>query len=140
MSEDREPLLLPHAEQSPEIDWQQASRAWQTFLQRFQQEVFLPVTKAFEKLTEALQPTFQVVAAVAEHVSNVLWEAYREDGAIYGETQEGFLRWMKEKAEIEHLRMQAECIEQHQAMIRDFKQQLAQRREQKQKNEEDIHG
>lgn len=62
------------------------------------------------------------------HINEVVYASYLADGAIYGETQEGYLRWLRERGEMEHLRMQAAHIEQHQQDLRDFKRMLAAKR------------
>lgn len=56
---------------------------------------------------------------------DALYQAYIDHGAIYGETPEGCYRWLRELAEINGLRAEAEYIENRQLAIADFKRQAA---------------
>jgi len=120
----REPyLLLPQQAESlhQPVDWSGFIESWNT-------NVIQPLAKAFQAIAEAIKPAFEAALKVVQAVSDVVYNAYLEDGAIYGESHEGMMRWMKERGEIARLRQQAERIEQHQEMIRDFKQMLAKKR------------
>lgn len=124
MNELREPyLLLPQKAESlhQPVDWSGFIESWNT-------NVMQPLAKAFQSIAEILQPAFKPVVEVMGKINKIVWNAYLADGAIYGETQEGFLRWLKEGSKIERLQREAEQIEQRQANIRDFKEMLARKR------------
>ena len=120
----REPyLLLPEQAESlhQPIDWQD-------FMDRWKTNIIQPLAQAFQAIAEAMKPAFEATMKVAQAVNDVIYNAYLEDGAIYGKSHDGMMRWMKERGEIARLRQQAEHLEQHQEMIRDFKQMLAEKR------------
>lgn len=104
---------------TPEKAIEQVNAAIATINQQItQQETF---TAAIQHFATAIKPVFEETIKIAKHVSEVMYKAYLEDGAIYGENHDGFQRWLNELSEMKNLRAKAERIEQHQAMIRDFK-------------------
>lgn len=124
MNELRDPyLLLPEQAESlhQPIDWSGFIESWNT-------NVIQPLAKAFQSIVEVLRPALKPVVDAMSKINEIVWNAYLADGAIYGETQEGFLRWLKEQGEIKRLQHEAEQIEQRQANIRDFKEMLARKR------------
>lgn len=121
-------LLLPQEAASlhpPVVDYWKSLQELTTY---YKENLIKPLVQALQTLAEALQPVFKEVCTVIQAVNDALYAAYLKDGAIYGETQEGMLRWMKERGEIERLKMEAERLEQRQEMIRDFKRMLAKKR------------
>lgn len=121
------PLLLPQQAASlhPRTDYGQACTE---FAKLFSENVTQPLTKAFQAITEAIQPALKPIIEAIQHINEVVYASYLADGAIYGETQEGYVRWLRESGEAEYLRMQANHIEQHQEDMRDFKRMLAAKR------------
>lgn len=73
-------------------------------------------------MSEYIQEIAADVLRAGQAIYDALYSAYLEDGAIYGETQDGMLRWINERNQIARLRCEADDIEHRQAMIRDFKQ------------------
>lgn len=71
-------------------------------------------TAALERFASATKPVFEETLKIARHVCDVMYQAYLEDGAIYGESHDGLMRWMNELSEAKNLRAKAERIEQHQ--------------------------
>ena len=125
MDELKDPyLLLPQEAESlhPQGDY---FTALQNLTKHIKEQIIQPMVQAFQAIAEALQPVFKDVLTVLQTLNDAVYAAYLEDGAIYGETQDGMLRWLREQDEIARLRMQAERIVQHQEAIRSFKRMLA---------------
>lgn len=72
-------------------------------------------------ILDILRPVGDRIIAMGQEVIDTMYAAYVADGAIYGETQEGMMRWMEEMNEIARLRSKAQRIEVHHAMLRDFR-------------------
>lgn len=120
------PLLPQHAESlHPHINLEQMCTE---FTKNFNENVTQPLTKAFQAIVEAIQPALKPMMEAIQHISEAVYASYLEDGAIYGETQEGYVRWLRECGEMERLRVQVEHIKQHQQDLRDFKRMLAAKR------------
>lgn len=82
------------------------------------------LTELRQQIVSALQSQYATVATAVASMHAVIYDAYIADGAIYGETDEGMLRWISEINEIARLRAEAEYIVNRQAMCRDLKRQL----------------
>jgi hypothetical protein len=55
--------------------------------------------KLAENMAKTLKPQFEAIGKAAKHLYELMYQKYLDDGAIYGETQEGFERWMDEVLE-----------------------------------------
>ena len=97
------------------------------FGKQWREHTMPALTNLFNTIGQALTPAIESTLVIVERIGDALHTAYVEDGAIYGDTQEGLQRWLRECTEINRLRMQADRLEQHQAMVRDFKRSLAQK-------------
>lgn len=86
------------------------------------QKVIDGVAEACQIILDILQPVAERFIALGQEIYDTLYAAYVADGAIYGETQEGMLRWLEESREIARLRSEAQRLEEHHAMLRDFKE------------------
>ena len=75
-----------------------------------------------EQLRGGLERMARVVGAYAQRVGPILgefarkvhaamWQAYRNAGMPYGESEEGLMRWAREASEANRLRDEAERIE-----------------------------
>lgn len=82
------------------------------------------VAEAGQIILDILQPVADRFIAMGQEIMDTMYAAYVADGAIYGETQEGMLRWMEELNEIARLRSEAQRMEDHHAMLRDFKRKI----------------
>ena len=47
-------------------------------------------------MVEVLTPIFQALASTMQATHDAFWRTYLEAGAPYGETDEGFSRWLEE--------------------------------------------
>ena len=83
---------------------------------------------AAEAMTEILrrkiEHALEVVMPAVEKVYGAVHEDYVEQGAIYGDTSEGMLRWVRELAEADRLAIRAAYAHQRHQMLRDFKEKL----------------
>ena len=66
----------------------------------------------------------EVIREVAGKLYDAVWQAYLADGACYGETHEGMMRWLRERGEAERLRYEAEYILEHQQTVADLRRAL----------------
>ena len=89
-----------------EYDWSRLSEVMTTFLQGWAAEMTEVILPAIEKVMEAVH------------------EDYVEQGAIYGNTTDGMLRWMRELAEADKYIIRAAYIQQRHQMLREFKEKL----------------
>ena len=83
---------------------------------------------AMQTWVDAFQPTASAVLQACQEIYNRVYESYVADGAIYGETHEGFVRWLDEQAEISRLEWDAQRLRDRQALIRDYKKLIESKR------------
>ncbi len=94
----------------------------------FVSNVFAPVmTNLISAMTTVYGIYLANMIMVLEKTHELFWNTYIQNGAIYGENQEGFERWLKELIEIQHLENEAEQIKFRHSMIADFKKSLAEK-------------
>ena len=75
-----------------------------------------------EALTTTLTPTLEAFAESARQFYAICWRIYRAAGMPYGESDEGMIRWLKERAMAEQMLLRAEAIMAHHrtlAMLRE---------------------
>lgn len=106
-----------------QVDWQEVGQQLGASMSAFVDGL----NKTFAAVAEALKPTMDAVLKAAETISAALWQAYRDEGAIYGDTQEGLQRWMDEQMKINRLRAEADRLEQYHEGLRQFKINVATR-------------
>ena len=73
---------------------------------------------------EMIAEMAEVILPAIEKVTEVVHEGYVEQGAIYGDTTDGMLRWMRELSEANKYLIRAAYIKQRHQMLRDFKEKL----------------
>lgn len=88
------------------------------------QKVVDGVAEAGQIILDILRPVAERFVAMGQEIYDTMYESYLSQGAIYGETEEGMLRWMEELNEIARLRSEAQRMEDHHAMLRDFKSRI----------------
>ena len=66
----------------------------------------------------------EVILPAVEKVMDAVHEGYIEQGAIYGDTTPGMLRWMRELSEANKYLIRAAYIQQRHQMLREFKEKL----------------
>lgn len=54
------------------------------------------VREVFAKMAEALKPFLKAVADFVKKIHDNMYAAYVSEGACYGESREGFYRWMED--------------------------------------------
>jgi methionyl-tRNA synthetase len=99
----------------------------QTFLDKVR-EIFIETGKA-------LQPMIDGFVETCQDIHDAMHDAYLNDGAIYGNTHEGLMRWMEERSKVNRLRTEADMLEQHQIGLRVFRQRMIERRGQEHAND-----
>jgi hypothetical protein len=77
------------------------------------------------------------MAEIITKVAETVHTAYIEDGAIYGDTHAGLMRWIEEKGKIARLRAEADELEQYHEGLKTFKFHL--REKEQSSNENDTH-
>lgn len=88
------------------------------------QELARAIREIAAVFADRMEPFMRALGEfVAEAKANAM-QMYLAEGAPYGPTEEGMMRWVKEKTEIERLRWQARQIEEHHRMLADFRRQL----------------
>lgn len=81
-----------------------------------------------ELLRRKIEYALEVVMPAVEKVYGAVHEDYVAQGAIYGDTPNGMLRWMRELSEANKLLIRAAYIQQRHRMLRDFKAELERKR------------
>lgn len=69
------------------------------------------VQRAGEIIAEALRPVIEAFMETCRELCAWFYDRYTKAGAIYGDTDEGMLRWWQEVLTIARLRREAEIIE-----------------------------
>lgn len=87
------------------------------------------LVKVFGDFVDALRPKLQPIMELAEKFYAATMQAYREAGAIYGDTPEGMMRWLGELNEVARHEREIERIKQHHEMLADFRRQLTHKRD-----------
>ena len=90
-------------------------------------QAFQQAAMAFQ---EALAPAMQHMLTFLQQLHAAGWQAYRNAGMPYGETEAGMQRWLEEDMQARRLAADAERIREHHAMLADFWQQVTRRKEQ----------
>lgn len=72
-------------------------------------------------IIETLTPIVKELVPAMQAIYDAFWQAYRDAGRPYGETNEGLMRWVKEVNEARRLQFEAERILQHHQMLADFR-------------------
>jgi hypothetical protein len=57
------------------------------------------VNTTVQTITELLKPAIDAVMSWCKYIYDLVYEQYILDGAVYGETHEGFMRWLDVVAE-----------------------------------------
>jgi hypothetical protein len=84
------------------------------------QKIANGATEFGQIVLDILRPISDRFVAMGQEIMDAMYAAYVADGAIYGETREGMLRWMEETNEIARLRGEAQRMEDHHTILRDF--------------------
>ena len=69
-----------------------------TWRQRAEQ-VSEALTRFFVAVREVTEDWLDALAPVIQQLHDTLWQAYLQDGAVYGETEGGMWRWWLERDE-----------------------------------------
>lgn len=83
------------------------------------QELSQQLSKAIAEVFEILQPVFDGIMKAASELYDAVYSEYVRRGAVYGETPEGFTRWLQDMSEISRLEMEIYQIKQRQELMAD---------------------
>jgi len=72
-------------------------------------------------VAQVVNQTVKAIMPILEAIRDALWEAYRQDGMPYGDSQEGLLRWMEDMGKIRQHEAEIERIRQHHQNLIDFR-------------------
>jgi hypothetical protein len=53
-----------------------------------------------EAIAEAIKPALEAIVEVSKKLHESMWKEYREAGMPFGETDEGMLKWLRVKGEL----------------------------------------
>lgn len=87
----------------------------------FRVKVVEPIMEFAEGITKAMLPAMEAFAEAAKGIYTAVYGEYVACGAIYGETDEGFIRWLEEIGEINRLETKAQRLRQQHEDLADFK-------------------
>jgi len=79
------------------------------------------LTLWMESVAEVTMRVAKAVLPILESIRDALWEAYREAGMPYGDSQEGLLHWMEDMGKIRRHEVEIERIRQHHQNLIDFR-------------------
>lgn len=75
------------------------------------------MTRTFQAIVDALcqgmKRMVEGALPLLAEVGRVMWDAYRQAGMPYGDTQEGLMHWIRDLGEIKRHEMEIERIKQH---------------------------
>lgn len=77
-----------------QIDYGKAEEAAREFNEKVQ-DIADTFTNAFGAALAKMQPDLQAISQALRPLYNHVYDAYLREGAPYGETHEGFMRWYK---------------------------------------------
>lgn len=75
------------------------------------------VQRAGEIIAEVLRPVVEALMEFCRKAYEAIHAEYVRRGAIYGDTNDGMLRWLEEIVTIGRLRQEAEYLEQRHGML-----------------------
>jgi hypothetical protein len=82
-----------------------------------------------EVLRDTLTPSLERSTQLGEQVFGMLRSGYRTAGAVYGDTDDGLMRWLTELGQIARCEARIEEIRQHHEMLATLRRHLDQLRQ-----------
>ncbi len=74
-----------------------------------------------ENFREIIRQVVEGILPILNSIRDALWEAYREAGMPYGDSQEGLIHWMEDMGKIMRHEVEIERIRQHHQNLIDFR-------------------
>lgn len=84
------------------------------------QEIADVFTQAFNDFAAAMQPTIEQCIDATYPVYRAMFDQYIAEGAIYGATHEGMIRWLEERAAAAGVEANAQYLRDRQWAIEDM--------------------
>jgi len=91
------------------------------------QKQLVEIEKAFSAIGETLVEKMERLLPTAQRFYDAVYAQYLEEGAIYGESHEGVMRWIEDLAEIDRHRQAIEEIKMRHWIIADTKRMIKKR-------------
>lgn len=76
-------------------------------------EVYATIVPAWSAFVQGMIQALSEAVSIAQSVCDACWQAYRDAGMPYGESQEGLQRWMHDLSEIQRHEQEIERIREH---------------------------
>lgn len=111
-----------------EFDHEAFLRQAEQVAEQFQERVVRPFQEFGLVLIEQLTPVIEKFIEAMKQMHGAIYQYYLDCGAIYGETPEGFQRWMEELGELARLEEQAQRIRQRHEDLADFRRMVERER------------
>ena len=83
------------------------------------QELSGRLSESIAEIFAILQPVFEEVMKAVSELYDIFYNEYVRQGAVYGETPEGFTHWINDMAEITRLETEIAQIKQRQFLMAD---------------------
>jgi hypothetical protein len=87
-------------------------------------KTFEIITASFNRWAEQMAPIFNNIVAYMQDVYESIYQNYIDNGAVYGKTHEGMMRYLQEIGKAERLIREGQDILRRQEDIRDLKKQI----------------
>ncbi|MCA9872174.1 MAG: hypothetical protein KC441_00905 [Anaerolineales bacterium] len=107
-----------------EVDFEELSIDADALAEVFRTYIARPVLALAEAFVVAFRPVMEKFAEKARELHAIVYQEYVAQGAIYGETDEGFARWLEELAEINRLEAEAQRLRQSHEDLAGFKRSI----------------
>ena len=65
------------------------------------EQVSEALTRFYEAVRKVTEDWLDALAPVIQRLRDIIWQAYLQDGAVYGDTEDGMWRWWHETTEKE---------------------------------------
>jgi len=72
-------------------------------------------------VAQVMNQLWEGILPILNSIRDALWEAYRQAGMPYGDSQEGLLHWMEDMGKIRRHEVEIERIRQHHQNLIDFR-------------------
>lgn len=104
-----------------EFDHEAFLRQAEAAIEKFRLDMARPLHEFAETLRHSMTPVMKKFVEAMNQMYGVVYQHYLDCGAIYGETPEGFARWLEELGELARLEEEARRIRQAHEDLADLK-------------------
>lgn len=111
-----------------EFDHKAFLRQAEQVAEQFQERVVRPFQAFALAIVESLAPAMEKFFEASKQMHNAVYQHYVDCGAIYGNTPEGFERWLNELGEANRLEAEAQRIRQRHEDLADLRRMMERER------------